>query len=186
MAFTRKVIREFLEGAGTEGFDTEAALDKIFKEHGETVKSYKTRLEKFDDVDLDSLTSANTSLEDIKKQLNGRKIEDILAENADLTSRIAQAAKDKLVDSVLSPYKFTSESAKRDIRRQVSELELNKAGDGFVDQDKAIKAIVDANADAFVVDTPKPQFNTQGTASGAGNSTNEQDAFIAKMFGKTN
>lgn len=184
MAFTRKVLRDILEGAGKEGFDTEEALDKIYKEHGEAVKSYKTRLEKFDDIDIDGLTSASSSLNDIKKQLNGRKLDEILAENADLTSRIASLNKDKLVDSALSGYKFTSASAERDIRRQVSELELTKDGSDFANREAAIKSIVDANQDAFILDAPRPHYGPSGgPVVTASNPVDQQDAFIARRYG---
>lgn len=201
MALTRKVLRGILEAFKAEGGDVEQAMDSILSEHGATIRDYKTRLEKFDDIDLEALKSdkealkgirdklGNTSLDDLLSEhtrladtLKGKKLEDILSENARYAEKEAKAIKDAAIDELVKGYKFTSAAAERDIRGQISALPMDKEGKAFVDADKIMPDLVAKNADAFRSDVKPPMFSSAGTKAGS-NVQDEQSEFIRKHYG---
>ena len=100
MGFSRKFLKDILESLSS-GESIDDAVDKIMTEHGTSVSDYKTKLSRYDDVDLEALKSSESELAGIRKKigslnldslitehttltdaLKGRKLEDVIAENA--------------------------------------------------------------------------------------------------------
>ena len=201
MALTRKTLRSILESFKAEGGDIEQTMDNILSEHGATIRDYKTRLEKYDEVDLDALKSDTEALKGIKSKLGslslddllsehtrlantlkGKKLEDILSENARYAENEAKAIKNAAIDELVKGYKFTSAAAERDIRGQISALPMEKDGKTFVNAENIMKDLVAKNADAFRSDVKPPMFSSSGTATGS-NAQDEQSEFLRKHYG---
>ena len=201
MALTRKVLRGLLESLKAEDGDVEATMDKILAEHGATIKDYKSRVEQFDELDVEGLKADKASLKGIKDKLGslslddlikehstlsetlkGRKLEDILSENAKYAENEAKAVKNSAIDALVKGYKFTSAAAERDIRSQIANMPMTKDGKGFVDAEKIMPGLLENNADAFMSGAKPPMFTQSGTTGGA-NSQTEQSAFLAKRYG---
>lgn len=201
MALTRKTLRTILESFKTDSGDIEQAMDNILSEHGATIRDYKTRLEKFDEIDLDALKSDNETLKGIKAKLGGislddllsehtrladtlkgKKLEDILSENARYAESEAKAIKNAAIDELVKGYKFTSAAAERDIRGQISALPMEKDGKTFVNAASIMQDIVAKNADAFRSDAKQPMFSSSGTTASS-NAQDEQSEFLKKHYG---
>lgn len=213
MAFARKQIIDILSkmGANIEQDAIETAADEIFAAHGSSISSFKTKLARYDSVDLDELQHdsdtlkgiqsklGKTSIDDllatkkaVDEQLGNRKLEDVLAENAKYAADIQSAKHSKAVDALLKDVKFTSKAAESFIRSQFDSLTLKDDGtlDGGAEKFKEVAA---ANTDAFAngaqgnvnvnqqINLPQFTSNTQQQMS---NSMSEQDAFLMQKYGK--
>lgn len=201
MALTRKVLRGILESLKTDDGDLESSMDKILSEHGATIREYKSRLEAFDDLDIEGLKTSNStlkgitqklgdlSLDDLLKEhsalaekLGGKKLDDILSENTKYAENEAKAAKTAAIDALVKGYTFTSAAAERDIRNQISAMPMSKDGKSFIDSDKIMPNLLADNADAFKSGATPPKFSTSGTTSSS-NAPDEQSSFLARHYG---
>ena len=213
MAFARKTIIDILTkmGANIEQDAIDTAADEIFAAHGSTVASFKSKLSRYDAVDLEELQRDSEALHEIQgklgktkledllstkkaldEQLCGRKLEDVLAENAKYAADIQSAKHSKAVDALLKDCKFNSKAAESFIRSQFDSLELNEDGSLAGGAEK-FKEVAAANADAFTTGTQTgantanqaglPQFtsNTQQQMAG---SLSAEDAFLMQRYGK--
>lgn len=199
MGFSRKFLKDILESLSS-GESIDDAVDKIMTEHGTSVSDYKTKLSRYDDVDLEALKSSESELAGIRKKigslnldslitehttlndtLKGRKLEDVIAENAKYHEEADKAKLNASIDALLTGYKFTSSAAERDIRSQIAALPRNSDGTSFVDADKIMPKLVADNSDAFV-SSSMPKFTTP-TKAGSSNAEDEQSVFLAKRYG---
>lgn len=201
MAFTRKFLRALLdEFKSSEAPDTDAIMDKILAEHGASITTYKGRLEKYDELDLDAIKRDQDELSDLKKklgtlkiddvigsynalttQLGNRKLEDVLAQNEQYHKQVEEATKNKAIDELVKGYKFTSSAAERDIRQQIAAMPMSEDGKTFKDSSKIMEKLVADNADAFISGNKPPMFSSN-IASGTSNSADEQSAFLKKYY----
>ena len=202
MAFTRKFLKGLLENfKSSDTADIEQVMDSILSEHGTTINNYKSRLEKFDDVDLEALKDAQVTLNGINKKLGnlslddlitehntvstklgGKSLEDVLKENSAYAEKEANDIKSKAIDELIKDYKFTSSAAERDIRSQISAMPMTDDGKAFKDAEKIMPALLADNKDAFIQGQKPPVFSSS-FKSGTSNAQDEQTAFLKKHYG---
>lgn len=213
MAFARKAIIEILSklGANLDQDAIETAADEIFAAHGSSIASFKSKLSRYDSVDLDELQRDSETLRGIQaklgknkledlletkktldEQLGERKLADVLEENAKYAADIQSAKHSKAVDALLKDCKFTSKAAESFIRSQFDSLSLKDDGslDGGAEKFKEVAA---ANADAFTTGTQNngagmqqanlPQF-TSNSQQQMSNTMSASDAFLMQKYGQ--
>lgn len=173
MAFARKTIIDILSklGANLDQDAVESAADEIFAAHGSSIASFKSKLSRYDSVDLDELQRDSETLQGIRnklgknkiedlletkksidEQLGERKLADVLAENAKYAADIQSAKHSKAVDALLKDCKFNSKAAESFIRAQFDSLELKDDGTLAGGTEK-LKEVVEANKDSLTVIT---------------------------------
>lgn len=171
MAFARKTIIDILSklGANLDQDAIDSAADEIFAAHGSSVASFKSKLSRYDTIDLEELQRDSDTLKGIQsklgrtklddllatkkavdEQLGDRKLEDVLAENAKYAADIQSAKHSKAVDALLKDCKFNSKAAESFIRAQFDSLELKDDGTLAGGAEK-LKEVVEANKDSLTV-----------------------------------
>ena len=203
MSLTRKFLKDLLESAGVSDDSLEGTMTDILREHGASIRAYKDKADKYDDLDLESLnTSAgelrgikeklgSISLDDLlnehntfKDKLNGRKLEDVLTENEKYAEANLKRVKDEAISELIKEYKFTSAAAERDIRSQIAAMPMSDDGKSFKDAENIMKKLVKDNPDAFISNQKYPKFSSN-VNSAVSNTSDEQSNFLMRRYGLT-
>ena len=113
MAFTRKFLKGLLENfKSSDSADIEQVMDSILSEHGTTINNYKSRLEKFDDVDLEALKDAQVTLNGINKKLGNLSLDDLITEHNTVSTKLGG----KSLEDVLKENSAYAEKEANDIK----------------------------------------------------------------------
>ena len=160
------------EKAVLENYKTVAEVEKLTGKIEKLTGDLKTAndtLEKFKDVDPDQMAK---EIEEYKKQV--KESEDKF--KAELEKRDYTDAIDKLLDGI----KFTSEAAKKSVKRDLMDNPLQYRNGAVLGFDEVIKQAKEADPSAFVdeekqeQEQSKAKFTTGMNNGGAGAKTKEE------------